>query len=38
VKEVFVYIGLLNITVHESWIRLHHFSQRWFSSQEFFMS
>jgi len=38
VKEEFVYIGLLNITVHESWIKLHHFSQRWFSSQEFCMS
>ena len=38
VKEMFVYIGLLNLTVHESWIKLHHFSQRWFSSQDFCMS
>jgi hypothetical protein len=38
VKEVFVYIGLLNITLHEYWIKLNHFSQQWFSPQEFCMS
>ena len=38
VKEVFVYIGLLNITLHESWIKLHRFSQKWFSPKDFCMS
>jgi hypothetical protein len=37
VKEVFVYIGLLNTTLHESWIELYQFSQKWFSVQEFCM-
>ena len=38
VKEVFVYIGLLNTTLHESSIKFRYLSQKWFSSQEFCMS